>query len=165
MSEPSSLRVLIVEDGDEYLENLRRFVIGPHYLQAHSGDEAIARLSREPIDILYLDMRFDRIPTADLMGDLDAATREHNGDSLRALRFLQNNQGLFILEGLRRAGFGHVPVILSYDFSREPKRWIHLKGIHPSLAWVPDAVSPGEISALMHQLRPPQPRVAKDACD
>ena len=37
--------VLIVEDGDEYLENLSRFVSGPTYIQAHSGTEAIEILT------------------------------------------------------------------------------------------------------------------------
>ena len=32
--------VLIVEDGNEYLDNLSRFVLGPAYLQAHDGKSA-----------------------------------------------------------------------------------------------------------------------------
>ena len=144
--------VLIVEDGDEYLDNLTRFVPGPQYVQAKSGDGAVAVLRREAVDILYLDMRFDRIPRTDLLGDHVKATRDHNGDPLRALRFLQNNQGLFILEKLRSENFIHVPVILAYDFSREGRRFEHLKKLHPSLNWVPDSVTPGEIRQLMAEL-------------
>jgi CheY-like chemotaxis protein len=149
MSEPT---VLIVEDGDEYLENLSRFVPGPRYLQAHSGAEALELLGREPVDLIYLDMRFDRIPTVDLLGDHAAATREHNGDPVRAWRHLQMNQGLFVLDAIRRAGHGALPVILAYDFSRERKRYERLAQQHPTLRWVPDAVTPSAIRELMEQL-------------
>lgn len=149
MSEPT---VLIVEDGDEYLENLSRFVPGPRYLQAHSGAEALEILERSAVDLIYLDMRFDRIPTADLLGDHAAATREHNGDPIRAWHHLQTNQGLYILDALRRDGHDRLPVILAYDFSRERRRYERLARIHPTLRWVPDAVTPPEIRELMDQL-------------
>lgn len=143
------MRVLIVEDGDEYRDNLTRFVPGPEWVQAHNGQEALRLLAAGPVDLIYLDMRFDRIPQADLLGDHVAATRDHNGDPHRGWRFLAMNQGLFILDALRKGGFGHIPVILAYDFSREPARLSHLQRIHPSLRWVPDAVTPAEIRALM----------------
>ena len=149
MSEP---RVLIVEDGDEYLENLSKFVPGPRYTQAHNGRDAVAILAARRIDLIYLDMRFDRIPEGDLMGDHAAATKEHNGDPVRAWRFLQTNQGLYILEAIRNGGHAHIPVILAYDFTRQKKRYEHLARIHPSLHWVPDDVSPGEIRSLMNGL-------------
>ena len=141
--------VLIVEDGDEYLDSLSKFVDGPLYLQARSGDQAVSLLQERTVDLIYLDMRFDRIPIGDLLGDHVKATREHNGDPLRAFKFLQNNQGLFILEKLRNEGLGQIPVILAYDFSRQLKRYEHLRRIHPSLRWVPDAVTPSEIKNLM----------------
>jgi CheY-like chemotaxis protein len=148
----SALTVLIIEDGDEYLENLSRFVPGPRYLQAHTGAAALELLAAEPVDLIYLDMRFDRISTAELMGDHAAATREHNGDPVRAWRHLQLNQGLFVLDALHRAGHGGLPVILAYDFSRERKRYERLAQQHPTLHWVPDAVTPTEIRELMEQL-------------
>jgi CheY-like chemotaxis protein len=146
------IRVLIVEDGDEYVEGLTRFVRGPEYVQAHNGRDAIRILQGSRVDIVYLDMRFDRIPDADLMGDHVAATREHNGDPVRARKHLQNNQGLYILDALERAGLGALPVILAYDFSRQHKRYENLLKRHPTLRWVPDAVTPGEIRALMEEL-------------
>jgi len=147
----SDATVLIVEDGDEYLENLERFVAGPRYVQVHSGAEALLLLKDERIDLIYLDMRFDRVDHAALLGDHADAMRENNGDAKRAWRFLQNNQGLFILDALQRAGFGDVPVILAYDFSREERRLTHLRKQHPRLVWVPDAVTPEQIRSVMEQ--------------
>jgi len=144
--------VLIIEDGDEYRDNLTRFVPGPAYQQAHSGAEALALLAQGPVDLIYLDMRFDRIPRGELLGDHATATREHSGDPERAWRYLETNQGLFVLDALRKSGFGDIPVILSYDFAREPQRAAHLMKVHPSLRWVRDAVTPEEIAALMDEL-------------
>lgn len=149
MSTPT---ILIVEDGDEYLENLSRFVPGPTYLQAHSGAEALDVLSRQRVDLVYLDMRFDRVPRTTLLGDHAAATQAHNGDPLRGWRYLETNQGLFVLDALRRAGHGHVPVVLAYDFSREQRRLEFLQKQHPNLRWVPDAVTPEAIRALIDQV-------------
>lgn len=148
----TSPRVLIIEDGDEYRENLTRFVPGPTYLQVRSGAAALEALRAGGIDLVYLDMRFDRIPQGDLLGDHAAATRQNNGDPARAWRYLETNQGLFILNALSEAGYGVVPVILAYDFSREAARLKHLKARHPQLAWVPDAVTPDEIRAVMDRL-------------
>ena len=145
-------RILIVEDGDEYLDNLSRFVPGPQYIQAHSGGRALEILDAEQVDLVYLDMRFDRIPSGDLLGDHVKATREHNGDPVRAWTHLQNNQGLYILAAMRAHGFGELPVILAYDFSRQTKRYERLAAVHPSLQWVPDTVSPAEIRSLMDRL-------------
>lgn len=147
--------VLIIEDGDEYRENLSRFVPGPRYLQAHSGGDAIATLLAESIDLLYLDMRFDRIDRGLLLGDVERMTAQQGGSRERAYRHLANHQGLYILEGLRNAGFGAMPVILAYDFSREQSRFAHLARLHPSLTWVPDAVTPDEIRARMARLLEP----------
>ena len=151
-----SLKILIVEDGDEYLDSLSRFVAGPTYIQRHSGAEALATLAAEaqsgdPVDLVYLDMRFDRIPEGDLLGDHAAATRDHNGDAIRAWRYLANHQGLFILNALKAVGHT-LPVILSYDFSREAPRLRHLQRLHPNLHWVPDAVTPPEIRRLIEHL-------------
>ena len=148
----SQRTVLIIEDGDEYLENLSRFVPGPNYLQARSGTEGIAMLRDNTVDLVYLDMRFDRIPRGDLLGDHTTATREHNGDPLRGWRYLENNQGLFILNALGDAGYTQVPVILAYDFSRERARLTRLRKRYPRLAWVPDAVTPDAIRELMDSL-------------
>ncbi len=152
------LKVLIVEDGDEYIDNLSRFVSGPQYVQAKNGRDAVKIVKSYTIDIIYLDMRFDRIANCDLLGDHVKATKEHNGDPLRALKFIQNNQGLFILEHFRNNGLASIPVILAYDFSREVRRFEYLKRIHSSLVWVKDAVTPSEIRKLFSELTSVQSR-------
>ncbi|MCA9541360.1 MAG: hypothetical protein KC620_20810 [Myxococcales bacterium] len=152
MSDLNGRTVLIIEDGDEYRESLTRFVPGPTYVQTRSGDAALAVLRAQPVDLIYLDMRFDRIPRGELLGDHARATRENNGDPVRGWRYLQNNQGLFILHALTEAGFGSMPVILSYDFTREATRLRHLQKRYPSLAWVPDAITPEAIRDRMLEI-------------
>ena len=146
------MTVLVIEDGDEYLENLSRFVLGPRYLQAHCGTDAVEILMKDQVDLIYLDMRFDRILHAQLLGDHDAVTREHNGDPVRAWKFLADNQGLYILAALKKAGFAHFPVVVAYDFSKEPRRFENLKKSYPNLVWVSDAVSFKEVESLFENI-------------
>jgi ActR/RegA family two-component response regulator len=143
--------VLIVEDGDEYLENIRRFAPGPNYLQAHSGSEALALLAAHEIALVVLDMRFDRVPVSTLLGDIDKACRDH-GSVEKAYRHLAHNQGLYILAALREHGHAELPVILAYDFTREPRRFSHLARMHPSLTWLPDQVTADELRARIERL-------------
>lgn len=145
------MRVLIVEDGDEYLRTLSRFVPGPRYRQAKSGAAALAALREGRVDLVYLDMRFDRIPERDLLGDHEEATRRHNGDPARGRRHLQNHQGLYILDHLVNQGFSDTPVILAYDFSRETRRLEFLRQRVPRLHWVGDAVTPEEVLRIMEE--------------
>ncbi len=133
-----AIHVLVVEDGDEYLTNLTTFVAeGFAYTQAKSGQQACELANRLDPDLVYLDMRFDRIPDGELIGDFVQLTGRFNGDASRARRFQQDNQGLFILKALREAGFTK-PVILSYDFSGEEKRFAALSGKDPALSYCPD---------------------------
>jgi len=149
MTQGGSICVLVVEDGNEYMENLSRYVQGPEYVQARSAATAINVLRSRRIDLVYLDMRFDRIPVSELVGDHGKATRDHNGDPERGWRYLQNNQGLFILDALRQAGFGHLPVVLAYDFSREQRRFDFLRATWPGLKWVSDAATAKEVRSLI----------------
>ena len=146
------MRVLIIEDGDEYLESLSRFVVGPTYTQARCAADALQCLSCEGADVIYLDMRFDRLQRTLLLGEVDDAVRRHNGNVERGYRYLANNQGLFILEELRKHGHGNIPVILAYDFSHELSRFAVLAQRHPNLSWIPDAISPEEIRARLDRL-------------
>ncbi len=144
--------VLIIEDGDEYLDNLSRFVPGPNYLQAHNCEAALKILREQSVDIIYLDMRFDRIPEDELVGDHLAVTRQQNGDPDRAWKHLKINQGLYILATLRDTGHGGMPIVLAYDFSGEMRRLEHLRKIYTGLEWVSDAVTPREIEELFTRI-------------
>lgn len=144
--------VLVVEDGHEYYQNLTRFVDGPCYLQVHTGAAALSALAEHQVDVVYLDMRFDRIERSQLLGDMGDLARRLGGSQERALRHLQNHQGLYILEAMRGAGYGHLPVILAYDFSHERERFAHLSRQHPNLTWVPDAITPEEIRGRIMRL-------------
>jgi hypothetical protein len=55
---------------------------------------------------------------------------------------------------LRAGGHAELPVILAYDFSSEPRRFAHLARVHPSLTWVPDAITPDEIRSRLARLLP-----------
>ena len=136
--EQRRIRVLVVEDGDEYITNFTTFVAeGIDYRQAKSGGRAVEMIAAEEPDLVFLDMRFDRTPIEELLGDMVQLTGRFNGDSGRARRFQQDNQGLFILRALRDAGFRR-PVIISYDFGAEEKRFRALSRKDPSLHYCPD---------------------------
>jgi hypothetical protein len=132
------IHVLVVEDGDEYLTNLSTFVAdGIRYSQARSGAQACQMAGDLAPDLVYLDMRFDRTPEEELLGNMVELTARFNGDIARARRFQQDNQGLFILRALREGAFAG-PVILSYDFGPEERRFDALAARDPALSYCPD---------------------------
>ncbi len=148
-SRPAAIRVLVVEDGNEYLTNLSTFVAeGCEYHQAQSGGEACAMAERLRPDVVYLDMRFDRTPVEALLGDFVQLTGRFNGDMGRARRFQEDNQGLFILRALRESGYSR-PVILSYDFSTEERRFATLSAKDPGLLYCPDYADAKEIRSAI----------------
>ena len=141
--------IVVVEDGDEYITNLTTFVAeGMQYRQAKSGAAACALIGQRAPDLVYLDMRFDRIPEEDLLGDMVQLTARFNGDVARARRFQQDNQGLFVLRAVRDSGFAG-PVILSYDFSSEERRFAALKARDPALRYCPDYADANTIRATI----------------
>ena len=141
--------VLVVEDGNEYLTNLNTFVAdGFVYRQAQSGEQACRMAAERRPDLVYLDMRFDRIPEEELLGDIVQLTARFNGDVARARRFQQDNQGLFVLRAVRDAGFTGA-VILSYDFSAEERRFAALKARDPALHYCPDYADANTIRATI----------------
>ena len=152
MSEPSvAVEVLVVEDGDEYLTNLSTFVAdGFSYRQAHSGVDACRMVGEHVPDLVYLDMRFDRTPEEALLGNLVELAARFNGDVARARRFQQDNQGLFVLRALRDAGF-RGPVILSYDFGAEERRFRALSERDPALSYCPDYADADTIYAAIQR--------------
>lgn len=147
--ESDLLDVLVVEDGDEYLTNLSTFVSdGIVYRQARSGLDACRMAAERRPDLVYLDMRFDRTPESELLGNMVELTARFNGDVGRARRFQQDNQGLFILRALREGPFLG-PVILSYDFGPEERRFRALSARDPVLSYCPDYADAREIRSAM----------------
>jgi CheY-like chemotaxis protein len=139
-------RVLVVEDGEEYIRNLGRFLPTTFQLtRAGSGGEALAALEGEAFDVIFLDMRFDRVPAEALLGDLEAVSDRFNGDLVRAQRFLEDNQGAYVLVALREAGCT-LPVVFSHDFTDEPRRWANLEARYAPLDYLPDNAGPEDVS-------------------
>jgi DNA-binding response OmpR family regulator len=146
------VRVLVVEDGFEYSETLERFLKeGFTFERAGSGPVALARLVEADFDVVFLDMRFDRAPEGQLLGDVDDLADRFNGDPVQARRFQEDHQGNFVLAALREAGHA-VPVLMSYDFSSEPRRWQRLAERYAPVDFLSDVASPAEVSSRLRAL-------------
>ena len=122
-------RLLVIEDGNEYAEFARLFLSAHfHILVAQRAADALACLRADRVDVLLIDLRFDRAVEADLVGDLQAtAVRLFAGDRERALRHLQDQQGVLILAELRAAGFGQRAVFI-HEFL--PRRMENLRRLY-----------------------------------
>ncbi|MCO4743196.1 MAG: response regulator [Proteobacteria bacterium] len=139
------MRVLIIEDGSEYIETMTRFLgEGIDWERAGSGPAGLERLARGGVDAVFLDMRFDRAPEGELLGDPVEVADRFNGDRVQARRFLEDHQGTYILAALREAGIT-LPVVLSYDFGNEPRRWARLSERFGPAAYLPDNASPADV--------------------
>ncbi len=141
-----SLRVLVVEDGYEYAELLGRFLPPAFELErAGSGPEALEAVARGSFDVILLDMRFDRTADELLLGDREALLARMGGDPRRVVEHLQVHQGAYILAALREAGC-RLPVVISYDFDREPRRWAHLRAHRAPVTYLRDDARPEEVA-------------------
>jgi CheY-like chemotaxis protein len=146
------IRVLVVEDGSEYVDLLSRFLVdGFVFERAGSGAAALERLGRGGVDVVFLDMRFDRVPEEALLGDRAEAADRFNGDPIQARRFLENNQGAYILAAIREQGHA-TPVLMSHDLSREPRRRARLRERFGPLDDVPDGCGPAGIATRLRGL-------------
>jgi hypothetical protein len=127
-------RLLVIEDGDEYSA----------FVHALLGEVAIAEVARTGADALakaaaaevfLFDLRFDRAEPGALLGEVDTVARElFGGDRTRALRHLQDQQGLYILRALRAAGHRQRAIFV-HDFT--PRRLGNLRGLYGDVAAVP----------------------------
>ena len=143
----SKSTVLVIEDGHEYIENLTRFLGNEfNFVRAGDGPEALTLLQTTVFDAIFLDMKFDR--STRFIGDVDKLRIRFAGDETRASRFLENNQGTYILSAVRQAGH-NLPVVFSYDFDSEPRRFQNLKSRHGQLYYLPDTASPAQMSMCL----------------
>lgn len=143
-------RLLVVEDGNEYSEAFARLDPGLEVLRATSLAEARAGLARGA-DALFVDVVFDRVPEDALAGDLAALVTRFGGDRERAVRHLQENQGFYLLDALAAELPPGTPVLLSWDFSAEPKRLAALSARVPGLRGLPDGASLAEALDLLRR--------------
>jgi hypothetical protein len=129
-------RLLVIEDGDEYAEFARVFLTRHFSIDvAKRGEDALACLRSRPAHGLLIDLRFDRAASTDLVGDIAAtAARLFAGDQERALRHLQDQQGVLILAELRAAGFMQ-PAVFIHDFPQ--RRMENLKKLYDPVHAVP----------------------------
>lgn len=130
------MRLLLIEDGQEYEEFARLFLADACELEAaHSAAEALARAAAARFDAFLVDLRFERAPQEVLVGDLeDTARRLFAGDRARALRWLKDQQGTLVLAELRRAGHPQ-PALFVHDFPRQ--RLENLRRLYGDVRAVP----------------------------
>ena len=116
-------RLLVIEDGSEYLEFARVFLAAEFEVRGvQSAAAALAALASDGADALFIDLKFERSPPEALTGDLEAtAERLFGGDRARALRYLKDEQGTLVLAALRAAGHAQ-PALFVHDF---PERRLH----------------------------------------
>ena len=141
---PARPVLLVIEDGTEYVEFARLFVGDTFEIHA-------ARSAREALALL-VDLRFDRAPREDLVGDVDAtAARLFGGDRARALRHVQDQQGALVLGALREARFPQRAVFV-HDFP--PRRLANLRGLYGDVHAVASFDATAIRSALAGARRP-----------
>ena len=129
------MRVLVIEDGDEYAQFARALFPAWQLFVAHSCAEALAVLAREPIDAMFIDQRFERTAQADLEGDLHAtAQRLFGGDADAARGYLRDQQGVLVLAALRRAGHA-MRALFVHDFPA--RRLANLRALYGDVRAVP----------------------------
>jgi CheY-like chemotaxis protein len=145
----NDVRVLVVEDGEEYTRNLQRFLTdGFGFQRAGDGAQALEALAGGGFDLVFLDMRFDRVAPGVLLGDLAETAERFNGDPVRARQFLEEHQGAYILAAIRAAGCG-LPALFSHDFDGEPRRWANLVRLYAPVHYLPDNASPSAIRSTL----------------
>ena len=152
----SAPRVLVVEDGREYVDGFTRLAEakGADAIFVRAGNLAEARdaLGNGTPDAVFLDVVFDRTAESDLAGDLESLVARYGGDRARALGHLATYQGFYVLDALADDLAG-VRVVLAYDFTEEEKRLAALRDRFPGLSGLPDGASLG--TALEDLLRSP----------
>jgi hypothetical protein len=139
--------LLIIEDGDEYLRFLSRYLTEHRYLQARELSECLTLLAQRP-QALILDLRFDRVPREKLTGDAEEVADElFGGDVDAAWRYIVDNQGFLILKELRDAGH-HQPALLVSEIPA--RRLENLRQLYGQI----DAVPTFDRDAIASALEP-----------
>ena len=139
--------LLVIEDGHEYEEFARLFLAKDFEVRGvHSAREALEAIATTPAEALLVDLRFERSPLEDLVGDLEATTKRLGGDRGRAVRWLKEQQGTLVLGALREAGC-HSPAVFVHDFP--PRRLKNLRRLYGDVHAVPSFDAARIRSALL----------------
>lgn len=145
-------RVLVVEDGPEYVDGFERLTaargLGAVFSRARDLESARAALAAERPGAVFLDVVFDRTPEASLAGDAESLVARFGGDRARALRHLATHQGFYILDALAPMLTG-LTVVLAYDFAAEPQRLEALRRRVPRLSGLQDGSSISQALEMM----------------
>ena len=141
-----------MEDGHEYIDRAEQFLSDDfEFTRAGNGGEALQLLQESAYEMAYLDMNFNRVAAQHLLGPWDELTARFGGDKEQARSFLESHQGVYVLSAIREAGH-RLPVLVSYDFSSEPKRWSHLLNRYGPIAYLSDNEGPDEVRKALHAL-------------
>ena len=145
-------RVLVVEDGSEYVDGFERLAaargLDAVFTRARDLESARSALAAERPGAVFLDVVFDRTPEASLAGDAESLVARFGGDRARAVRHLATHQGFYILDALAPMLEG-MPVILAYDFAVEPQRLEALRRRVPRLSGLEDGASISQALDMM----------------
>lgn len=133
--------ILIVEDGKEYLDFFRLFLKKEHtYFHSQAWHTALDILKDEQIDLIVLDMRFDRTLPEDLLGDTSSIADEYfGGDLARSQRYIGDNQGTLILSEIRKNTYDQ-PVLFVQDLP--PRKLKNLRDLYGKIHTVPSFDAP-----------------------
>ncbi len=146
--------LLIVEDGDEYFEFFERHLFGYRLLRAFHSAGALEALRRNAVDIIVMDIRFDRTDRRHLLGDAAAVGERHFGrkeDVEQAWTYLANRQGFLISKAIREAGYA--PPILFIE-SLPPRQIANLYVRHSGRLHFVHQASNGPCSAIIVRTHP-----------
>ena len=150
--------VLVVEDGTEYIDAFRRLAGADEtfeFLRAGDAGEARRILAERPVDAIFLDVAFDRIPPERLEGAIEPLAEERfGGDRLRAQRHLASQQGFYIAAALVDSIRRGTRVFIAFDFSAEPERLEALRTGLPGLEGMREGTP---ISRILDRMRKPRP--------
>jgi hypothetical protein len=142
-------RLLLCEDGTEYLERFERF-LGAHFefIQSQDCGTLLSQLERyQPIAGILLDLDFRRVDESCLVDD-EGQPISRLGKEERAR--LIGNQGIAILASLRKQGW-RTTVLLFADIE-EPRQRDYLMGKFAPLELIASHVGLSELQRRFEDL-------------
>jgi len=140
---PARPRLVVCEDGTEYVERFRRF-LGDAFEFVPAPDFAGALDACAGADGLLLDLDFRRTPPERLVDEAGASSPTRDAG---ARRRLAESQGILVLRALRGQGVT-LPAILFADLG-DPEQARFLERSLAPLAIAPSSLGLREVAALV----------------